>query len=83
MGVAMPELACVQRQCVIDEASEGTLRVEIYPTETLGKTNAMIEAVLRGAPILQDGDPTYLYNDKADFAAFMVPYLKTEDIGLL
>ena len=31
----------------IEEASDGTLKVEVYPTETLGKTNDMIEAVSR------------------------------------
>lgn len=69
----------------IEEASKGTLRIEVYPTETLGKTNDMIEAVSRGAPILQDSDPTHLYNYKPDFAAFMAPYLvkKPEDIGAL
>ncbi len=69
----------------IEEASDGTLKVEVYPTETLGKTNDMIEAVSRGAPILQDSDPTHLYNYKSDFAAMMAPYLvkKPEDIGKL
>ncbi|MFG6082622.1 TRAP transporter substrate-binding protein DctP [Paracoccus litorisediminis] len=69
----------------IEDASEGTLKIEVYPTETLGKTNDMIEAVSRGAPILQDSDPTHLYNYKSDFAAFMAPYLvqKPEDIGTL
>ncbi len=69
----------------IEEASEGTLKVEVYPTEQLGKTNDMIEAVSRGAPVLQDSDPTHLYNYKADFAAMMAPYLlkKPEDIGSL
>ncbi len=69
----------------IEEAAEGTLKVEIFPSETLGKTNDMIEAVSRGAPILQDSDPTHLYNYKSDFAAFMAPYLvkKPEDIGTL
>lgn len=69
----------------IEEASEGTLKIEVYPTETLGKTNDMIEAVSRGAPILQDSDPTHLYNYKSDFAAMMAPYLlkKPDDIGAL
>ncbi|MCH4810556.1 TRAP transporter substrate-binding protein DctP [Vreelandella neptunia] len=69
----------------LEQASEGTLRIEIYPSETLGKTNDMIEAVSRGAPVLQDSDPTHLYNYKSDFASMMAPYLlkKPEDIGKL
>lgn len=67
----------------IEAASDGTLKIEIYPTETLGKTNDMVEAITRGAPILQDSDPTHLYNHVPEFAAFMAPYMfkKPEDIG--
>lgn len=67
----------------IEEASDGSLKVEIFPTETLGKTVDMIEAISRGAPILQDSDPSHLYNYIPDFAMFMAPYMfkKPEDIG--
>ncbi|WAP66769.1 TRAP transporter substrate-binding protein DctP [Jiella pelagia] len=67
----------------IEEASDGTLKIEVFPTETLGKTVDMIEAVSRGAPILQDSDPSHLYNYVPDFAIFMAPYMfkKPEDIG--
>lgn len=66
----------------IEEASDGTLKVEVFPTETLGKTVDMIEAVSRGAPILQDSDPSHLYNHVNDFAVFMAPYMfkKPDDI---
>ncbi|WP_417720749.1 TRAP transporter substrate-binding protein DctP [Salipiger sp.] len=66
----------------IEEASDGTLKVEVFPTETLGKTVDMIEAVSRGAPVLQDSDPSHLYNHVPDFAVFMAPYMfkKPEDI---
>ncbi len=66
----------------IEEASEGTLKIEVFPTETLGKTVDMIEAVSRGAPVLQDSDPSHLYNYVPDFAVFMAPYMfkKPEDI---
>lgn len=67
----------------IEEAADGTLKVEVYPTETLGKTVDMIEAVSRGAPVLQDCDPSHLYDRIPDFAVLMAPYLlkKPEDIG--
>jgi TRAP-type transport system periplasmic protein len=67
----------------IEEASDGTLKIEVYPTETLGKTVDMIEAIGRGAPILQDCDPSHLYNHVPDFAVFMAPYMfkKPGDIG--
>lgn len=59
----------------IEEASDGTLKLEVFPTETLGKTVDMIEAISRGAPVLQDSDPSHLYNYVPDFAVFMAPYM--------
>jgi len=67
----------------LEEASKGTLKVEVFPTETLGKTVNMIDAVTRGAPILQDSDPSHLNDYVPDFSILMMPYLinKPEDIG--
>lgn len=62
----------------IEEESEGTLKIEVYPTETLGKTTDMIQAIARGAPILQDSDPSHLANYVPDYAVFMAPYLFKE-----
>lgn len=62
----------------LEEKSEGTLKVEIYPTESLGKTTDMIEAISKGAPILQDSDPSHLADYVPDFAVFMHPYLFKE-----
>ncbi|WP_417241208.1 TRAP transporter substrate-binding protein DctP [Celeribacter halophilus] len=69
----------------IEDASEGTLKIEVYPNEQLGKTVDMIEAVSRGAPILQDSDPTHYYNYVPEFASMMAPFLlqKPDDIGAL
>ena len=67
----------------ITEASAGSVDVEIYPTEALGKTTDMIEAISKGAPILQDCDPSHLADYVADYSIFMHPYLfnKPEDIA--
>jgi len=66
----------------LEAASNGTLKVEIFPSEGLGKTVDMIDAISRGAPILQDSDPSHLSNYVPDFAVFMAPYLikEPEDI---
>lgn len=66
----------------LESKSNGTLKVEIFPSEGLGKTVDMIEAISRGAPVLQDGDPSHLANHVPDFSIFMAPYLlkKPEDI---
>jgi len=66
----------------LEDASKGTLKVEVFPTESLGKTVNMIDAVSRGAPILQDSDPSHLSDYVPDFSIFMMPYLmkKPEDI---
>lgn len=66
----------------IETASKGTLKVEVYPTEALGKTVDMIQAISKGAPILQDCDPTHLSNFVPDFAIFLHPFLfkKPDDV---
>jgi len=66
----------------LETASKGTLKVEVYPTEALGKTVDMIQAISKGAPILQDSDPTHLANFVPDFAIFLHPFLfqKPDDI---
>lgn len=66
----------------LEDASQGTLKVEVYPSETLGKTTDMIETISKGAPVLQDSDPSHLSDYVADFSVFMHPYLfkKPEDI---
>lgn len=66
----------------LEDASKGTLKVEVLPSETLGKTVDMIQAISRGAPILQDCDPSHLSNYVPDYAVFMHPFLfkKPEDI---
>lgn len=66
----------------LETASKGTLEVELYPSETLGKTTDMIEAVSKGTPVLQDSDPSHLSDYVADFSIFMHPYLfqEPEDI---
>ncbi|HHX37686.1 MAG TPA: TRAP transporter substrate-binding protein DctP, partial [Clostridiaceae bacterium] len=62
----------------ITEASEGTVKVEIYPSETLGKTTDMIEAISKGAAVLQDCDTTHLADYVPDYSVFMHPYLIQE-----
>jgi len=62
----------------ITDASNGTVKVEMYPTEALGKTTDMIQAISKGAPILQDCDPSHLADYVPDFSAFMHPYLFQE-----
>lgn len=66
----------------IEEESKGTLRVEVNPTEALGTATNMIEAISRGAPVLQDSDPSHVFNYVPDFAIFTAPYVikKPEDI---
>jgi len=66
----------------IEKESNGTLRIELHPAEALGTATNMIEAISRGAPILQDSDPSHVFNYVPDFAIFTAPYVikKPEDI---
>ncbi|MGI6182259.1 MAG: DctP family TRAP transporter solute-binding subunit [Agathobaculum sp.] len=69
----------------INEASNGTLDVQIYPSESLGATTDVIEAISKGAASIQDCDFSHLSDYVPDFSAFMMPYLlkKPEDIEKL
>jgi TRAP-type transport system periplasmic protein len=62
----------------LEERSEGTLKVEIYPSESLGNTTDMIESISQGSPVLQDSDPSHLSDYVDDFSIFMHPYLFQE-----
>src|SRR5699024_12325805 len=62
----------------IEEASEGTLKVEIYSSESLGDTSNMIEKISKGTPVLQDSDHSHLSDYVDDFTIFMHPYLFKE-----
>lgn len=66
----------------IEKESNGTLRIELQPAEALGTATNMIEAIARGAPILQDSDPSHVFDYVPDFAIFTAPYVikKPEDI---
>lgn len=66
----------------LEDASDGTLKLEVYASETLGKTTDTIESITKGAPILQDSDPSHLSDYVDDFSIFMHPYLfkEPEDI---
>lgn len=69
----------------INEASNGTLDVQIYPSESLGATTDVIESISKGANAIQDCDFSHLSDYVPDYSAYMMPYLlqKAEDIGTL
>lgn len=69
----------------INEASNGTLDVQLYPSESLGPTTDVIESISKGATAIQDCDFSHLADYVPDYSAFMMPYLlqKPEDIGTL
>lgn len=62
----------------VNEAANGSINLEIYPTESLGKTTDMIEAISKGSAVLQDCDPSHLADYVPDLSVFMMPYLFTE-----
>jgi tripartite ATP-independent transporter DctP family solute receptor len=71
-------LAWVEMYEKIEAASNGTLVIEKFASEALGKAADMIEAIKMGDPIIQDGDTGHLAIDVPDFAVMQHPYLVTE-----
>ena len=65
----------------IEERSNGTVKFEMYPSESLGKTADMIEAAAKGEPIINDGDFAYLGEYHPDLGMLTAPYFirKPED----
>jgi tripartite ATP-independent transporter DctP family solute receptor len=59
----------------VEDASGGTLKVECYPSEALGKAADMVEATAKGADVLQDVDGTQVADYNPDMSVFMAPYL--------
>lgn len=66
----------------LEEESKGTLKVEVFPSEALGKAADAIDSISRGAPILQMSDPSQWGSYLPDYAVFNAPYLfkKPSDI---
>lgn len=65
----------------IEEKSKGTVKFDLYPSESLGSTADMIEAASKGEPVINDGDFAYLGEYHPDFGILTAPYFvkKPED----
>jgi TRAP-type C4-dicarboxylate transport system substrate-binding protein len=61
-----------------EAASNGTLKIERYSSEALGKAVDMLEAATMGNPVIQDCDASHLGTLIPDFTILMHPYLITE-----
>ncbi len=59
----------------VEEATNGTVKTQIYLSESLGKTADVLELASQGEPVIADCDVAYLANYVPDFAAVMSPYL--------
>jgi tripartite ATP-independent transporter DctP family solute receptor len=62
----------------IEEAAKGTIVIEKYPSEALGKAVDMIEAAKMGNPVIQDCDTNHLADNVPDFGIFQQPYLLSD-----
>lgn len=69
----------------VEAKSNGTLKIEVFPSESLGRTTDVIESITKGAPMWADCDPSHLSDLVPDWAVFMHPYImnKPEDIDFL
>lgn len=69
----------------VEKKSNGTLKIQIFPSESLGRTTDVIESILKGAPMWADCDPSHLSDLVADWAVWMHPYImnKPADIDFL
>jgi len=67
------ELLVMARQ--IEQRSEGTLEIQIYPNSELGSNKDNLEQILRGANLITVADPGYVGDYLPDYTIMNGPYL--------
>lgn len=70
------DLACIEWQKIIDEKSNGTMKIELFPSSQLGKKTDIIDQMIAGAAVctLADG-AFYAERGVPDFGIVFGPYL--------
>lgn len=70
------DLACKEWKRLLEEKSNGTIKVELFPSSQLGSKNDLIDQMLAGAPIITLADGAF-YADRGvpDFGITFGPYL--------
>lgn len=59
----------------VEEKSNGTLVVEVYPSEALGKAADVIESIGKGSTAMMHCDPGQMADYVPDYSVFMAPYM--------
>ena len=59
----------------IETATNGAVKVQLYPAEGLGRSVDVLEQASRGEPVISMADVGYLATYIPDFSMLMVPYL--------
>lgn len=62
----------------VEKASNGTLKGEIYVSESLGTTADVMEQAAAGEAVVVESDLSYIANYVPDFGAIQAPYLIQE-----
>ncbi len=70
------DLACIEWQKIIDEKSQGTMKIELFPSSQLGKKTDIIDQMMAGSAVctLADG-AFYAERGVPDFGIVFGPYL--------
>jgi tripartite ATP-independent transporter DctP family solute receptor len=70
------DLACVEWQKIIEEKSNGTMKIELFPSSQLGKKTDIIDQMIAGANVCTLADGAF-YSERGvpDFGIVFGPYL--------
>jgi len=73
------DLACNDWKRLIEERSNGSIKVELYPSSQLGSKTDLIDQMLSGAPVCTLADGAF-YSERGvpDFGIVFAPYLFDE-----
>ena len=59
----------------VERATDGYIKVQMYPAESLGRAADVVEMAFRGEAVIADCDPAYLSTYVPDLSVVVAPYL--------
>ncbi len=70
------DLACIEWQKIIDEKSQGTMKIELFPSSQLGKKTDIIDQMMAGSAVCTLADGVfYAERGVPGFGIVFGPYL--------
>jgi len=69
------DLACKEWQRLVEERSNGTIKIQLFPSSQLGTKKDATEQMLMGANVVHITDPSFLMDYVPDMGILSAPYI--------